>query len=664
MNKKNFHKILIANRGEIAVRVIKAIREFGKQAIVIYADADRELPFVRQADEAWSLGSGTLSETYLNQEKIIKIAKSAGADAIHPGYGFLSENAAFSRLCAENNISFIGPGPEVIDLMGNKSKARETAKKYKVPVIEGLTGSVKDIQKQADTLVYPVLIKPSAGGGGKGMRIVHKNSELKSALEDATRESLNYFGSDELYVEHYFKKARHIEVQVLADHYGNAIHLFERECTLQRRYQKIIEEAPAASISPETRKRICDSALLLTRNIEYRNAGTIEFLMDEDENFYFIEMNTRIQVEHPVSEMITGVDIVARQIQIAEGHPLSIRQEDIEMNGHAIEARIYAEDPQKGFLPSTGKIRSFDRSHVRGRVDDGYRAGDTISPFYDPMIAKVISHAERRDIAAESLVNDLKNYHLSGISTNREFLMTLLQSDDFASNEVYTKYIDDHIDAILASSEQKKKKADISLMLSLAATVSLANNYNGNSASSVWNEIGYWRHLPEIPLKYNNTAYNIPVRIIKPHSAFLLEIEDDKKEMVLLERNDNFYKLLHNGRQVECWADIHISEIVLEFDQCTHLVYREDISDPERLKYGNAQAKKGLQKEITAPLNGKIIQINVKKGSKVREGDTVLIIESMKMENKITAPRNAVIDNIHVKTGELVELNKPLVTLK
>lgn len=664
MTTKNFHKILIANRGEIAVRVIQAIRQFGKQAIAIYSEPDRNLRFVQKADEAWSLGSGTLMETYLNQKKIIDIAKKSGADAIHPGYGFLSENAAFSKLCAENDIAFIGPGPEVIDLMGNKSMARETAKKYNVPIVEGITGTAEEILESSGDLTYPVLIKPAAGGGGKGMQIVHKKDDFKDALADASRESLNYFGSDELYVEHYIERARHIEVQVLADHHGNAIHLYERECTLQRRYQKIIEEAPSISISPETREKITSSAVELTKGIGYQNAGTIEFLVDEKENFYFIEMNTRIQVEHPVTEMVTGLDIVARQIEIAEGHPLAISQKDIIINGHAIEARIYAEDPHREFMPSTGIIRGFETSRIDGRVDDGYRSGDMITSFYDPMIAKVVIHGERRDLAAESLVHALRNYHISGITTNREFMMTLLQSEDYSDNNIYTKYIDDHLEEILEASVSKKKQADISMILSLAAAVSLSHDYNPGDKNSVWNEIGFWRQLPVIPLKYDNVVHTIPVRVVKIHRAFELEIDGEKRELVVMDLDNGYRKVLFNGRQIECWVDIHRSEIVLEYDRCSHTIYREDISDPDRIIKSGKGAGGENDKEIAAPLNGKIVKINIKENDKVKAGDPLLVIESMKMENKIAAPKDASIDTIHVKVGDLVEMNKLLLTLK
>jgi len=340
MNNNTFHKILVANRGEIALRILYAIRKSGMKAVAIYTATDKNLPYVKEADESWPLKGNTLAETYLNQQLIIDIALRTGASAIHPGYGFLAENANFAKLCRENDITFIGPAPEVIHLMGNKSNALATAKKSGVPVIEGVTGTPEEILKKAGELHYPVLIKPAAGGGGKGMRIIRKKEELKEAMEDAAREALNYFGSAELYVERYIERARHIEVQVLADHHGNAVHLFERECTLQRRYQKIIEEAPSPSISAETREKITASALGLTRSINYTNAGTIEFLVDDKENFYFIEMNTRIQVEHPVTEMITGVDLVREQINIAGGSRLSIGQADIKIKGHAIEPKI------------------------------------------------------------------------------------------------------------------------------------------------------------------------------------------------------------------------------------------------------------------------------------------------------------------------------------
>jgi 3-methylcrotonyl-CoA carboxylase alpha subunit len=664
MNKSKFHKILVANRGEIALRIIRAIRKSGMTSVAIFSESDKDLPYVQLADESWPMNGGTLAETYLNQQLIIEIAKRTGASAIHPGYGFMAENAAFAQLCKQNNITFIGPAPEVIDLMGNKANALAEAKKHGVPVVEGTTGSPEQIMRDAANLQYPILIKPSAGGGGKGMRIIGKSSELKEAMEDAAREAKNYFGSGELYVERYIEKARHIEVQVLADHHGNAVHLFERECTLQRRYQKIIEEAPAPSISRETREKITVAALSLTRGIKYTNAGTIEFLVDENENFYFIEMNTRIQVEHPATEMITGFDLVREQICIAGGSKLSVQQEELKIKGHAIEARLYAEDPENGFMPATGTIRKVNTDHVNIRMDNGYVEGNAISPFYDPLISKVIAHGADRNEAIRQLISGLKNYHLAGPVTNRDFLVTLLQSKDFTDNKVYTKYIDEHLGSLLEQLNNEKAEIETKVLLSMFAVAAIHHSYQSRVPHSVWQEIGYWRPLSAIQLRFGKTKSRIPFRTSNGGRTIEAIINNEPVQIYLLDQTGNFHKLMIDGRQYQCWAEVDETDIILNVEQYNFYAERTDIPDARQKGATTAAGRGSDSNEIPAPLNGKVVKINVKKGGSVFAGDTLLIIESMKMENRIIAPKDATIDKIDVQVGDLVELNKLLIILK
>lgn len=664
MNSHPFNTILIANRGEIAVRIIKAVRKAGMKAVVVHTEVDRELPFVKLADESWSLGQGTLAETYLNQQMIIEIAKRADATAIHPGYGFLSENAAFAALCKEHDITFIGPDPKVIDLMGNKANALRTAKKHGVPVIEGITGSTKEIMAKADDLEFPVLIKPAAGGGGKGMHIVPSREELEDAISDATREAKNYFGSEELYIERYIKEARHIEVQVLADQHGNAVHLFERECTLQRRYQKIIEEAPSPSVSEATRKKITESAIRLTTGINYTNAGTIEYLLDDKENFYFIEMNTRIQVEHPVTEMITGLDIVREQIRIAAGEKLSITQGELKINGHAVEARLYAEDPANEFMPSTGKIRKVSTQNVSLRLDEGYKAGNTITPYYDPMITKVIAHGSNRKEATRQLVSGLRNYHLSGVTTNRDFLVTLLLSSYYTENKLHTRLIDQKLGPLLEQMDHFQGKADLELVLSILTVVAIRHNYRAESGCTVWKEIGHWRQLPDIQLLFRDQVFRIPFMIKEGGRSLEVEVEGKPFSITILSQNDDFYKLHINGKQYVAWADVDGADIILDVEQFTFHAQRMDIPD-ERYTGETAGAMTSSEtKTVLAPLNGKVVKVNVKASNEVKRGDTLLVIESMKMENRIVAPRDAEIEKIHVAIGDLVESKKLLITLK
>ncbi len=470
MKINRFNKILIANRGEIALRIIRTVHSMGRRAVAVHSFSDRELPFVTEADEAYSLGSGTLAETYLDQSKIIRIAREAGADAIHPGYGFLAENAGFAERCMKEKIVFIGPNPEAIRIMGDKVRARERAGELGLPLLDGFTGEPDELVAAANRFPYPVLIKPSAGGGGKGMRIVYSAEMFEEAAIEASREAVNYFGSGDLYVEQYLVNPRHIEVQVMADHHGNAVHLFERECSIQRRYQKIIEEAPSVSVSPATRRLITERALDLVRGMGYTNAGTVEFLMDETGSFYFLEMNTRIQVEHPVTEMITGIDLVKEQITIAEGESLSFSQDDLQISGHAIEARIYAEDPIQSFMPSAGKIGAFMQPDTRGlRIDSGYRRGNRVESHYDPMIAKVIAHGTDRKDAIRHLVESLKNFHITGLNTNRDYLVSLLQTPFFARNRLHTMVVEQEAASILEAVRLSRDKIKPEFLV-LAAT--------------------------------------------------------------------------------------------------------------------------------------------------------------------------------------------------
>ncbi|MCF8226942.1 MAG: biotin/lipoyl-binding protein [Bacteroidales bacterium] len=664
MKIKNFNKILIANRGEIALRIIRATHKAGKTAVAVYAESDRDMPFVKMADEAWSLGEGPIRQTYLNQEKIIGIAKKSKADAIHPGYGFLSENSDFAALCAKHRVTFIGPSPEVIERMGNKANARATAMDSGVPVIEGITGSVEEILAGTGQLQFPLLIKPAAGGGGKGMYIVHEKAQFKDALQDAAREADNYFGSGELYVEQYIEKARHIEVQVIADNHGNAVHLFERECTLQRRHQKIIEEAPATSISAETREKITQSALLLTKNIGYTNAGTVEFLADQDGNFFFIEMNTRIQVEHPATEMITGKDLVYEQIRIAENKKLGFARHDIAISGHAIEARLYAENPEMDFIPVTGEIRKVDTSTVTSRIDGGYDSGNIVTPYYDPMLAKIIVHAPERSEAISRMSSALNNYHISGIRTNKNFLQSIIKSKPFVKNKVHTKFIDENLKHILSDVEKDQAGIDIETILGLLSVVTLTNEYNPGEKRSIWYEMGHWRLLPEIKFIIRGTVYNINYELIERKKEFVLSIEGKQYIAELLQKKGNFFKILLNGHQFNCWGDVNCSEIWLDYGNISVFTRRLDIPDERYAGNADSHEDGSHDHEIIAPLNGKIVKLNVSEGAPVKKGDILLVIESMKMENKITAPRDAEIESVHVEIDDLVESNNILIKLK
>jgi len=439
-------KILITNRGEIAVRIIRACKELGITSAVIYSDADKHSLHTHLADESFYIGEAPASASYLNKEKIIDLAKKINADAIHPGYGFFSENSDFIKAVEGAGIIFIGPSSESVKMMGNKTEARSLMQKNKVPIVPGTTKSLMNVNEGKNIskeIGYPVLLKASAGGGGKGMRKVSSEKEFEDAFDAAKREALKAFGNEDVYLEKYIESPRHIEVQLIADKHGNYVHLFERECSIQRRHQKIIEEAPSSFVDSATREKITTAAINAARACNYYNAGTIEFLMDKKKNFYFLEMNTRLQVEHPVTEMITGIDLVKEQISIAEGNKLSFNQNELKINGHAIESRIYAEDPENNFLPSAGKIIEYIEPSGPGvRVDGGFISGSEISLYYDPLIAKVICYGKDRNTAIKKMERALEEYHIAGLVTNIYFLSGIFKQKDFLEGQFDINYIE------------------------------------------------------------------------------------------------------------------------------------------------------------------------------------------------------------------------------
>ncbi len=438
-------KILVANRGEIALRVMRTAREMGIKTVAVFSEADRNMPFVRFADEAVCIGPAPSSQSYLRADKIIEVAKQTGADAIHPGYGFLSENAGFSRAVSDAGLIFIGPSAYSIDMMGSKIAAKQAAKKFNVPMVPGTENpieSVAEAKEIANKAGYPVLIKASAGGGGKGMRVVNNEEELESQMQMAKSEALSSFGDDAVFIEKYVASPRHIEIQLMGDQHGNYVYLFERECSIQRRHQKLIEEAPSSCLTPDIRKAMGESAVAVARSCKYHGAGTVEFLVDEALNFYFLEMNTRLQVEHCVTEMITGIDLVREQINVARGEKLSFTQDDLKINGHSLELRVCAEDPANNFLPDTGRLETYQPPKGPGvRVDDGYEQGMDIPIFYDPMIAKLVVHAPTRNEAIDRLCRAIDEYQIRGIQTTLGFGKWAVQTEPFRTGKFDTSFI-------------------------------------------------------------------------------------------------------------------------------------------------------------------------------------------------------------------------------
>ena len=463
-------KILVANRGEIALRIMHTIRRMGIQSVAVYSEADRLSPHVMYADEAVCLGAPPSNQSYLDGDKIIKFALDLKVDAIHPGYGFLSENAGFAQKVKDAGIVFIGPGPDAMRTMGSKLAAKECVKKYNIPMVPGIDKAIEDVaaaKKIAASVGYPVLIKASAGGGGKGMRVVENEAHLEEQMQRAISEATSSFGDGSVFIEKYVSSPRHIEIQVLADNFGNTVHLFERECSIQRRHQKVVEESPSSILTPDIRKKMGEAAVMVAKSCQYTSTGTVEFLLDENLNFYFLEMNTRLQVEHPVTEMITGIDLVEEQIRIARGEKLRFTQDDIKINGHALELRVYAEDPLNNFLPSIGVLSKYEKPTGPGiRVDDGYEQGMQIPIYYDPMIAKLVTHGADRTEAIQKMKEAIKQYRIEGVSTTLSFGNFVFEHDAFLSGKFDTHFVSKFFSPEKIK-EKQMKKAELAAMIAL-----------------------------------------------------------------------------------------------------------------------------------------------------------------------------------------------------
>ena len=485
------NKILVANRGEIALRIMRTAQKMGIKTVAVYSDADREAPHVRFADEAVHIGNSPSSESYLNMDKIVEAALKTKSQAIHPGYGFLSENAVFAQLAADNGITFIGPKPYAIKVMGNKLEAKEAVKGYNIPMVPGIEESITDIslaRKVSEQIGFPILIKASAGGGGKGMRVVQQPSELPEQMERAISEAKAAFGDGAVFLEKYIESPRHIEIQILADTYGHIIHLFERECSIQRRHQKVVEEAPSAVLTPKIRAAMGEAAIKVAKACDYVGAGTVEFLLDSDKNFYFLEMNTRLQVEHPVTELITGIDLVEQQIKIARNEKLEFSQEDLSIKGHALEVRVYAEDPLDNFLPSMGTLETYIRPKGKGiRLDDGFEEGMTIPIYYDPMLAKLITYGKDREEAIQLMIGAISEYKIKGISTTLPFGKFVCEHQAFTSGEFDTHFVKNYYTPELLL-QQYTEEREIAAMVGLKLflehrdKLKVPNNENSNWA--------------------------------------------------------------------------------------------------------------------------------------------------------------------------------------
>ena len=656
------NKILIANRGEIALRIMRTAKKMNILTNAVYSDADKDSSFVKSADQKVYLPGSRLTDTYLNIEKIIEVAKSTGADAIHPGYGFLSENPLFAEACERNGIIFIGPSSEAIRAMGNKIAARNIAIEHGIPVTPGITGDVSELISNYHNIGFPMLVKAAAGGGGKGMRIVRSEEELLQALKSTASEAASYFGDSTIYIERFFENPRHIEVQILGDKAGNVIHLFERECSVQRRHQKIIEEAPSPTLDDKSRDEICRAAVQLASSIGYFNAGTIEFLVDEDLNFYFLEMNTRIQVEHPVTEETTGIDIVKEQILIAEGKSLSLSQIDVKQSGHAIELRVYAEDPENNFIPSPGKIikYSYDRSLDIRLDDSGLHDNSEVTGDFDPMIGKIIAHGNTREEAISKLIAFLENYSVFGIKSNVSFLFGMLRHPDFINNRINTRYIDNSLSRL--NQDINQQKVDANTIIPLAGALMQSLQINSNTAS-VWNEIGYWRHIKEIPVTFADRKMVIPVNQSSGKGKTVLTIDGENHSISLSEHSGLYDLMIDSNLYKMNMVTTNDNQVVVKYKGFEYMLIRDDIGISDLKVLPSVKMQESDAGDIISPMPGKVLRLSVAEGDEVKKGDVMMVIEAMKMENNIIAPYTGIVDKILIREGESVSANAMLVHL-
>jgi 3-methylcrotonyl-CoA carboxylase alpha subunit len=653
-----FNCILIANRGEIACRIMRTCRRMGIRSVAIYSDPDRDALHVSLADDAMPIGGASATDSYLKIPAILDAAKKSGADAIHPGYGFLSENAEFAEECAKAGFIFIGPPPEAIRAMGSKSAAKALMEKAGVPILPGYHGDQQDtatLRDAANDIGYPILLKPSAGGGGKGMRLVEVPSELSEAIDGAKREAMSSFGDDHLLIEKYLTAPRHIEVQVFADRSGNIVHLFERDCSVQRRHQKIIEEAPAPYLLADQRRAIAAVAVKATGTVAYEGAGTVEFLLDADGNFYFMEMNTRLQVEHPVTELITGEDLVEWQIRVASGENLPKHQDQIAIRGHAIEARLYAEDPAQDFIPSIGKI-DYLRLPIEGdgiRIDSGVREGNAITPFYDPMIAKIIAHGDTRDDALKTLRPAISAIRVAGITTNADFLSRFLGHQDFQQGGITTGFLDQQGGSIATLNRQEMRS-----QLALAAfsvTHHRANSATiGPDALSPWRTARGWRSN-EPPIE--------TVQLLHEETRFDIVISGRK--ITLPEKSAQFH--VRHGKDGELTAVIGDAEIegsvVIFGDTVTVFSHGETTRFQLFNILADAETHAGDAGDDIpmAPMPGVVVAVLVEPGAKVAKGDPLIVIEAMKVEHTIRAAIDGVVETVYYQPGDTVDERAQLI---
>ncbi len=648
-----FKKILIANRGEIACRVIRTAREMGIKTLAVYSDADARAQHVKDADEAVHIGGAPASESYLVIDKILDAIRQTGAEAVHPGYGFLSENKAFAEALEKEGVAFIGPPPGAIETMGDKITSKKLAAEAGVSTVPGHMGLIEDADeavKIAAEIGYPVMIKASAGGGGKGMRIAFNDDEAREGFQSSKNEAAASFGDDRIFIEKFVTQPRHIEIQVLGDKHGNIIYLGERECSIQRRNQKVIEEAPSPFLDPETRAAMGAQAVALSRAVDYCSAGTVEFIVDGDRNFYFLEMNTRLQVEHPVTELITGLDLVEQMIRVADGEALQIKQEDVELNGWAIESRIYAEDPYRGFLPSTGRLsryrppEEYARDDITVRNDTGVYEGGEISLFYDPMIAKLVTHGNDRNMAIDAMATALDNFRIDGIRHNIDFLTTIMHHDRFRSGALTTAFIDEEFPEGFSGAEISARRA------SQLAAISYFMQRKIDARASQTDQI------------LNGHRYAVPDDFIVHLDAHAFEVSGTpngarvNNTTIELESNwkpgDLFFYGYVDGEPISLCVDLLAEGMRLTGGGTAVDVAVRTRRAQEFMAHMPEKSDSTSDKALVCPMPGVLISVNVEEGQAVKAGEALAVVEAMKMENILRAEKDATVSAVLVAQGD------------
>ena len=669
----SFTKVLVANRGEIAVRVIRSAQSLGYRTVAVFSEADANAPHVSIADEAICIGAAPVGESYLVAEKLIAAAKKTGADAIHPGYGFLSENSAFAKACVDADITFIGPRPDAIDLMGSKRHSKIAMIAAGVPCIPGYEGAdqADDVLRNAAIEIgMPVMLKASAGGGGRGMRLVTDANDLDELIKSARSEALNAFGSGELIIEKAVMQPRHIEIQVFADSYGNTVYLGERDCSVQRRHQKVVEEAPSPFVNPEMRKAMGEAAVNAAKSCNYVGAGTVEFLADSEGNFYFLEMNTRLQVEHPVTELITGLDLVAMQLRVAAGDKLSISQEDVTLTGHAMEVRLYAEDPGANFIPQTGLLNLWQPASGDGiRIDSGIQQGQTVSPFYDPMLAKIIAYGENREEARRRLVLAVEDSKLLGIKDNRAFLASILRNDTFIQGEATTAFIGEDFSQDPSLQPLQAQDTEValaaSILCALNSKVSTGTGWQNNRTGSRVIKLSCEDQTFELALTTVENTITVDFASTELASTDADEAAQAKPSQTIkiLEQSENTLKYLHDDivRSITYSQSKGVGD-ALGCDQ-VHLAARYGNLTFTDISLQSAKKNKGGSDQVLASMDGGIVDVMVKVGDVVQVGQTLAVLEAMKMEHPLKAGVAGTIAEVLVQAGDQVKGRQKLIQI-